>query len=484
TTMFKENLLESSEKIEIEILKKLYINNGIFSKYKLCDELHISFPTLKLYIRNINMMFFNYYNDDVNIHINKETIFLKYRNNISLDNFVSIYIENSLKYKLLSMLYYHKNLNSVKLCSYLNISLSTLNRKINECNKLLNSFELRIKKFDLKGSPLQFAYFYYSLFRNSGVNKEITPGLNDKDIVKFLEDSMSIDFTYAQKLSIYIWSKIIIKNRDKFTKENFSDKFSLSNLDSFKNDITFKNLELFYSKFPHYKKYLAYATACFLKTFGVLAFENTVDITLPFNVHNFILSRMKSLFLNKDFEFDKTVKSNILSYCNKQFYFKGIFYSIDENTRDFYLNSHLSFLKDYFIVDLFKDIKLSFKLDNLDFDYFKLLIVLNLSYIDEESKYTIKIGVLSKTENLAFKVLLKDFNNLLSKKFNAKAEVLSEKNLHTYDLIISNIHDQFSDGMSTTIFKFTYLGVEYDLNNLTEILNNIEKEKIENLRLG
>lgn len=143
--MFKENLLESSEKIEIEILKKLYINNGIFSKYKLCDELHISFPTLKLYIRNINMMFFNYYNDDVNIHINKETIFLKYRNNISLDNFVSIYIENSLKYKLLSMLYYHKNLNSVKLCSYLNISLSTLNRKINECNKLLNSFELRIK---------------------------------------------------------------------------------------------------------------------------------------------------------------------------------------------------------------------------------------------------------------------------------------------------------------------------------------------------
>ncbi|WP_330399340.1 hypothetical protein, partial [Clostridioides difficile] len=135
-------------------------------------------------------------------------------------------------------------------------------------------------------------------------------------------------------------------------------------------------------------------------------------------------------------------------------------------------------------VDLFKDIKLSFKLDNLDFDYFKLLIVLNLSYIDEESKYTIKIGVLSKTENLAFKVLLKDFNNLLSKKFNAKAEVLSEKNLHTYDLIISNIHDQFSDGMSTTIFKFTYLGVEYDLNNLTEILNNIEKEKIENLRLG
>ncbi|EJT5933860.1 helix-turn-helix domain-containing protein [Clostridium perfringens] len=482
--MFKENLLESSEKIEIEILKKLYINNGRFSKYKLCDELHISFPTLKLYIKNINIMFLDHYNNEVHVYIDKETIFLKYVTNISLDNFVSIYIENSLKYKILSMIYYHKNLNSIKLCEYLNISLSTLNRKINECNKLLSSFELRIKKFELKGSPLQFSYFYYSLFRNSGINKEIEPGLNDENLVKFLEKSMSIDFTYTQKLSVHIWSKIIFRHKNKFTKENFLDKFSLVNLDSFKDDITFKNLELFYSKFPLYKKYLAYSTTCFLKSFGILSFENEIDRTLPFNVHNFILLKMKSLFLNKDFEFDKAVKSNILAYCNKQFYFKGVFYSIDKNTRDFYLNSHLSFLKNYFILDLFRDIKLSFKLNNLDFDYFKLLIVLNLSYIDEESKYTIKIGVLSKTENLALKILLKEFNTLLRKRFNAKAEIFSEKNLDAYDLIITNIHDHFSDSISNNIFKFTYLGVEYDLNNLTEVLNNIEKEKIENFKLG
>lgn len=198
-------------------------------------------------------MFLDHYNNEVHVYIDKETIFLKYVTNISLDNFVSIYIENSLKYKILSMIYYHKNLNSIKLCEYLNISLSTLNRKINECNKLLSSFELRIKKFELKGSPLQFSYFYYSLFRNSGINKEIEPGLNDENLVKFLEKSMSIDFTYTQKLSVHIWSKIIFRHKNKFTKENFLDKFSLVNLDSFKDDITFKNLELFYSKFPLYK---------------------------------------------------------------------------------------------------------------------------------------------------------------------------------------------------------------------------------------
>ncbi|WP_353938980.1 helix-turn-helix domain-containing protein [Clostridium septicum] len=87
--MFKENLLESSEKIEI--LKTLYINNGNFSKYNFCNELHISFPTLKLYIKNINMMFSNHCNGQASIHIIKETILLKYKTDISLDNFISIY---------------------------------------------------------------------------------------------------------------------------------------------------------------------------------------------------------------------------------------------------------------------------------------------------------------------------------------------------------------------------------------------------------
>lgn len=479
--MFKEDLLESSEKIEIEILKKLYLNNGLFLKYNLSNELNISIPTLNLYIKNINTMFLKYYNNDVNIYIDKEIIFLKCVNDISLDNFVSLYIENSLKYKLLHIIYCKKNLSSIKLCEHLNISLSTLNRKIKQCNKLLTPFGLIIKKFQLNGSPLQFAYFYYSLFINN--NKNIHPNLNDIDIIKFLEDTFSINLNYTQKLNIYVWSNILIKNKSKFIKENFSDKISLSNLNSLKNDITFKNLELFYSNFPLNKKYLAYSTTCFLKSFDILPFENEINATVPFNLHKFILLKMKSLFLNENFKFDKSIKNNILSYCNKQFYFKGVFYSIDKHTRDFYLNSHLSFLKNYFSINLFKDINLCFKLNNLDFDYFKLLITLNLSYIYEESKYTIKIGVLSKTENLSFKILLKNFNNLLSKKFNIKTEVFSENNIEKYDLVISNINGQFSGNLSTNIFKFTYLGVEYDFNNLTEVLNNIEEEKINNLKL-
>ncbi|CEQ29807.1 Mga helix-turn-helix domain [[Clostridium] sordellii] len=490
--MFKEDLLELSEKTEIEILKKLYINNGNFSKHNMCTELNISFPTLKHYIKNINTMFSNYYDDKINIYINKEIIFLKYDIDISLDNFVSIYIKNSLKYKLLSMFYYYKDLNSIKLSTQLNVSLSTINRKIKECNELLAPFNLKIKNFELKGSPIQFAYFYYSFFRNSGVNKQIKPTCNDKDLVKFLEKVLSFKFAYSYKLNIYIWSKIILRHRDKFNEENFSDEFSLSNLTNLKDNIIFKNLELFYSRFLINKKYLAFVTTCFLKSFGGLPFEDNIDQNTPFILSNFILANIKSLFSNNYFRFSKVFKNNILTYCNRQFYFKGVFYSIDKNFRDFYLNTHLSFLKNHFITNLFKNIQSYFNLNYFDFDCFKFLIVLNLSilnednkyqFIDKTNKYTLKIGVLSKTDNLVLEIKIREFNNFLKRRFNAKAEIFYEENLNSYDLIITNMHDKFLDGLTINVFRYTYLGIEYDSKNLIEALNSIEKERIKKLEM-
>ncbi len=50
--MFKEDLLETSEKIQYNIFKKVYVNNGKISKNNLCNELNISLPTLKIKKKN------------------------------------------------------------------------------------------------------------------------------------------------------------------------------------------------------------------------------------------------------------------------------------------------------------------------------------------------------------------------------------------------------------------------------------------------
>ncbi|WP_283719650.1 winged helix-turn-helix transcriptional regulator [Clostridium perfringens] len=51
--MFKEDLLETSEKIQYNIFKKVYVNNGKISKNNLCNELNISLPTLKNHLKKL-----------------------------------------------------------------------------------------------------------------------------------------------------------------------------------------------------------------------------------------------------------------------------------------------------------------------------------------------------------------------------------------------------------------------------------------------
>ena len=62
-------------------------------------------------------------------------------------------------------------------------------------------------------------------------------------------------------------------------------------------------------------KYLAYATTCFLKSLGILSFNDETNKTLPYIVYKFILSEIKSLFLNKDFKFNAFyIQLNIILY--------------------------------------------------------------------------------------------------------------------------------------------------------------------------
>ena len=54
--MFKEELLERSKRIQLSILKKICFNNGKISKNDLCNNLNISFPTLRSYIKEIEFL--------------------------------------------------------------------------------------------------------------------------------------------------------------------------------------------------------------------------------------------------------------------------------------------------------------------------------------------------------------------------------------------------------------------------------------------
>ncbi|MCX0408754.1 M protein trans-acting positive regulator (MGA), partial [Clostridium perfringens] len=120
------------------------------------------------------------------------------------------------------------------------------------------------------------------------------------------------------------------------------------------------------------------------------------------------------------------------------------------------------------------------KLHNLDGynksndEFFKLVIIITLSYINGKTKNTINIGILSYNEDFVLIPKIIRLNDYLRKKFDINIEIYNKNK--NYDLVISNIisnSDKLSNNYRKTYF-FTNLDGEYDLNNIVEILNEID----------
>ncbi len=73
--MFKEDLLETSEKIQYNIFKKVYVNNGKINKNDLCSDLNISLPTLKTHLKKIEYLLNKYYKSKVKYPLQRTLFF-------------------------------------------------------------------------------------------------------------------------------------------------------------------------------------------------------------------------------------------------------------------------------------------------------------------------------------------------------------------------------------------------------------------------
>ncbi|MDZ4994493.1 M protein trans-acting positive regulator (MGA) [Clostridium perfringens] len=486
--MFKEELLERSEKLQFNILKKIYLNNGRIAKYELCNTFNISPPTLKSHLEKIDLLLRSHYDNKVQLMHVKNDIILKYENYINLEYLMSKCISNSLKYNLLKYLFENGNKLSsgIKICNELNISLSTLNRKIFECNCILKEFNIHIKNYRLEGSQAQIAYFFYSLFVNTGTVSS-NPNFLFNKLINFFHDKFNISFNIKQKYSLYVWTIIINKRKFFFRKEFFHDKFHINNLKNFKKNKFFSELKVFFEENYFNKnivEYLSYITICFILSFDIFPIvfvSSTIEFknNIAYKTYKLILDEINGLYISSPNNFNSTLKCNLLNICYKQYFFKGIFYSNDYITTQHYLIEFSSYSRLNFVKKLLLKVNTSTINDYINNDYFRFCIILTLNYINGHTKHPITIGVLSQTENLTLTSTINDLNNVLRKKFDVIVETYDE-NKKNYDLVITNFNLKFKflSNNYDNIYFFTNLGIKYDLENIIKLLNKIEEKKM------
>lgn len=487
--MFKEDLLETSEKIQYNIFKKVYVNNGKISKNNLCNELNISLPTLKNHLKKIEDLLDKCYKSKVKISYSKDFIFLKYNTGISLHCLTTCYIESSLKYKLLKFFFikHTKKFTGIQICNYFNISLATLNRKILECNSLLKEFDISIKNYELTGSQLQISYFYYLLFWNNRIDISSVVSANH-NITEVIEKTFNITLKISEKYPLYTWLKILMIRKKFFVEDFFKDEFTKKNLRILENTEIFIELKNFFEKDSLSKSsstYLAYSTLCFILSFNIIPYKvikkiSIVNESTPFKIFTLMTSEMSNLYTTSPSNFNDELKLHLLSLCFKSYFFKGVFYSNNKIVTNYYLNEFTSDSREKFVNNLLLKINSLYKVKySFDPDYFKLCIILTLNYLSGVSKHSFTIGILSRIDSLILNTTIDYLRKFLRRKFDVIVEVYNEYKKENYDLLITNFDPNYIPKNYNNIYIFSNLAVQYDLGNIVKILNEIEKTKFE-----
>ncbi|ELC8425926.1 TPA: helix-turn-helix domain-containing protein [Clostridium perfringens] len=487
--MFKEDLLETSEKIQYNIFKKVYVNNGKISKNNLCNELNISLPTLKNHLKKIEDLLDKCYKSKVKISYSKDFIFLKYNTGISLHCLTTCYIESSLKYKLLKFFFikHTKKFTGIQICNYFNISLATLNRKILECNSLLKEFDISIKNYELTGSQLQISYFYYLLFWNNRIDISSVVSANH-NITEVIEKTFNITLKISEKYPLYTWLKILMIRKKFFVEDFFKDEFTKKNLRILENTEIFIELKNFFEKDSLSKSsstYLAYSTLCFILSFNIIPYKvikkiSIVNESTPFKIFTLMTSEMSNLYTTSPSNFNDELKLHLLSLCFKSYFFKGVFYSNNKIVTNYYLNEFTSDSREKFVNNLLLKINSLYKVKySFDPDYFKLCIILTLNYLSGVSKHSLTIGILSRIDSLILNTTIDYLRKFLRRKFDVIVEVYNEYKKENYDLVITNFDPNYIPKNYNNIYIFSNLAIQYDLNNIVKMLNEIEKTKFE-----
>lgn len=157
--MHNEQLFDHKGLQVYSLLLLLHLHNNHTHKSELCTALKITSPTLSQLTEQINAF------DPQLLTVTRHEVILNLPYNGQAVNALNAQIlASSLRFQLLDLYFKHSHLTREETARILNISLTSTNKLIGECNALLSEFKLELKQNMLRGSGIQFFYFYFNFY--------------------------------------------------------------------------------------------------------------------------------------------------------------------------------------------------------------------------------------------------------------------------------------------------------------------------------
>ncbi len=209
-----EHFLEKNDIREVTIFRQLVLNGGKLSYADMLDYLTVAKASLDKDLESISFRIQSLA-DQVHITYDGQYISLTMGDEFSLQQVYQLYLNQSVKVKLISYLFEHQEFSIVQLTQKLMISDSSLFRKIKELNGYLKEFGIKIRNGQLHGEELQIRYFYLQFYSYIEDKEALIAPRSDKQITQMaqaVESVLQVTIESENKQRLNLWM-LISKNR-------------------------------------------------------------------------------------------------------------------------------------------------------------------------------------------------------------------------------------------------------------------------------
>lgn len=129
-----------------------------------------------------------------------------------LQALINYYLENSLGYQIVRVMYEHRRTTVTFLSEKFNTSEAVIYRKITEVNIFLETYDLKIKNGMITGDELKVCYFIYHYFLGSVSIDKLQQELMDNSLIKtinYLEEAFQQRFSIITRIQLRLWIKVL-----------------------------------------------------------------------------------------------------------------------------------------------------------------------------------------------------------------------------------------------------------------------------------
>ena len=461
--MYNEQLFDHKGLQIYSLLLLLHLHNNHTHKSELCTALKITSPTLSQLTEQINAF------DPQLLTVTRHEVILNLPYNGQAVNALNAQIlASSLRFQLLDLYFKYSHLTREETARILNISLTSTNKLIGECNALLSEFKLELKQNMLRGSGIQFFYFYFNFYWNNHAKGSALKNvvISDHGFKEYAQQKLGSQLNIIQNDQISLWLSLL-SSKHELIQSYFSQEetkplfFEIKEtplyealLKYFKQNWIFLDKELV--------EYYSYLTFIFLNTYNIISYPVTeINSLFKHSKCQQLLEQVTTILTNSyNFNTDfNSLRSSLYFTINKLLLLEGYYYS----------NNSLN-------LEAKKEVSQPFE-EKVIAEILKMMI-----YPHKNMKRNcISIGVVSQLTIATRYAYITKIQNILSKGHNISVNDYREE--ADYDLVIAdfNLHDLTK--FKAPVLFLDDLEIQSNIDLLEKEVSRIESDMYQPLLL-